>query len=117
MISFLKFYDVARGVLLIYDCGSPKNQMRRIVSYRLSFRLTGKDIDLLWLDADERTPSLSVLVKKVLRGIVDGKQEVISLPAVPKKKLHTKTIGVRFYCGEDDEITAWLQSIEKGSRG
>ena len=68
--------------------------MRRIVSYRLSFRLTGKDIDLLWLDADERTPSLSVLVKKVLRGIVDGKQEVISLPAVPKKKLHTKTIGV-----------------------
>ena len=91
--------------------------MRRIVSYRLSFRLTGKDIDLLWLDADERTPSLSVLVKKVLRGIVDGKQEVISLPAVPKKKLHTKTIGVRCYCGEDDEITAWLQSIEKGSRG
>ena len=63
-----EIYDVARGVLLIYDCGSPKNQMRRIVSYRLSFRLTGKDIDLLWLDADERTPSLSVLVKKSVAG-------------------------------------------------
>ena len=66
--------------------------MRRIVSYRLSFRLTGKDIDLLWLDADERTPSLSVLVKKVLRGIVDGKQEVISLPA---HKNHWRTLLLR----------------------
>ena len=107
------------GYYLFYDCGSPKNQMRRIVSYRLSFRLTGKDIDLLWLDADERTPSLSVLVKKVLRGIVDGKQEVISLPAVPQKRScnNKKPLVYAFYCGEDDEITAWLQSIEKGSRG
>ena len=91
--------------------------MRRTVIYRLSFRLTGKDIDLLWLDADEDTPSLSILVKKVLQEVVSEGQHVIPLPAVPKKKLHTKTIGVRFYRGEDDEITAWLQNIEKGSRG
>ena len=91
--------------------------MRRKVIYRLSFRLTGKDIDLLWLDADEKLPSLSVLVKKVLQGIVSGKQEVIPLPTIPQKRLCTKTVGVRFYRGEDDDIVAWLQNIEKGSRG
>lgn len=61
--------------------------MRRKVIYRLSFRLTGKDIDLLWLDADEKLPSLSVLVKKVLQCIVSGKQEVIPLPTIPQKRL------------------------------
>lgn len=90
--------------------------MRRVTIYRLSFRLTGKDIDLLWLDADGRTPSLSVLVKQVLRGVLLGEQTMIPLPEIPQKPLKTKTIGVRFYKGEED-ITKWLQNIEKGSRG
>lgn len=91
--------------------------MRRTTIYRLSFRLTSKDVDLLWLDADERLPSLSVLVKSVLSGVLKGEQEIIPLPSIPQKRIYPKTIGVRFYSGEDDEIANWIQNIEKGSRG
>ena len=110
-----EIYDVARGYYLFMTAASEEsNETYSQLSFVIP--VNRKDIDLLWLDADERTPSLSVLVKKVLRELLTGNREVISFQQSPKRAAH-KTIGVRFYRGEDDEITAWLQSIEKGSRG
>lgn len=91
--------------------------MRRQTIFRLSFRLTSKDLDLLWLDADKQLPSISAFVKMVLRGMLQGTQERIPLPEMPKTSLKTKTIGVRFYKNEDEDIVEWLQGVEKGSRG
>lgn len=91
--------------------------MRRQTIFRLSFRLTSKDLDLLWLDADKQLPSISAFVKMVLRGMLQGTQERIPLPEIPKTSLKTKTIGVRFYKNEDEDVVEWLQGIEKGSRG
>lgn len=91
--------------------------MRRQAIFRLSFRLTSKDLDLLWLDADKQLSSISAFVKMVLRGMLQGAQERIPLPEIPQTSLKTKTIGVRFYKNEDEDIVEWLQGIEKGSRG
>lgn len=45
--------------------------MKKITIYRLSFRLTSKDADLLWLDADARF-KMTVLVKQAVRSIMNG---------------------------------------------
>lgn len=91
--------------------------MKKVTLYRLSFRLTSKDADLLWLDADSRF-KMTVLVKRSIRTILNGQAFQIPLPIIPEQKsLKSKIIGVRFYKNEDEDIVEWLQKIEKGSRG
>lgn len=91
--------------------------MRKRIIYRMSFRLTAKEADLLWLDADKQTPALSVLVKQVLKGVLNNEHVTIRVPSKPKIPPRTKTVGVRFYEGEDDEIAEWIKKIDYGSRG
>lgn len=91
--------------------------MKKITIYRLSFRLTSKDADLLWLDADARF-KMTVLVKQAVRSIMNGQDFQIPLPSVPQKSaLKAKIVGVRFYKDEDEDVVEWLKKIEKGSRG
>lgn len=91
--------------------------MKKVTLYRLSFRLTPKDADLIWLDADSRY-KMTVLVKQSIRSALDGQAFQIPLPSIPdQQSLKQKIIGVRFYRNEDEDIVEWLQKIEKGSRG
>lgn len=90
--------------------------MKKII-YRISFRLTEKDVDLLWVDAGHRNrPPFSDLVKESIQGVIDGECPIISLPPRPNAPLRPKPITVKFYQGEDEELVAWLLQIEKGNR-
>lgn len=91
--------------------------MRKQTIYRLSIRLTEKDIDLLWLEADPLSRRFSALVKTVLRNEISGQRESIPLPRKPEGKIKTKTVGIRFYKNEDEEIADWIQRFKKGCRG
>ena len=88
--------------------------MRKQTIYRLSIRLTEKDIDLLWLEADPLSRRFSALVKTVLRSEISGQRESIPLPRKPEGKIKTKTVGIRFYKNEDEEIADWIQRFKKG---
>ena len=87
------------------------------VILRISVRLTDKDLDLLWLEADKLGPRFPTLVKRTIRTMLREEQFVITLPNVPAKELKAKTFTLKCYKGEDEEIAEWLQRIQEGKRG
>lgn len=91
--------------------------MRKQTIYRLSIRLTERDMDLLWLEADPLSQRLSALAKQVLKDEISGQHGTIPLPRKPTGIIKTKTIGIRFYKNEDEEIADWIQQFKKGNRG